>query len=172
MSLKDTIDTPVFWGPIYDCKLFLDRLEQYFEFYSMSDENKRGMVISGLSEDTYAPLRDACYPQKPGEKSYQELADILMKQYTNQTSTKTSDRCNFYSAKQGDNESVSDWFKRIQKLALKCKLGSAFGNILVLQFITGLQSLEIVNRLCQEDESQLDMRKALQISLAEDEKLK
>lgn len=86
-------------------------------------------------------LRDICHPQLPKEKLYEELIRLLTQHFVER------DRVTFYTAKQEKMETVALWFARIKNLSIDCKFGDNSDGILMDQFISGLGSSSILDRL-------------------------
>ena len=74
---------------------------QYFErvnhFFTAADGNKKKSVfLSSVGAATYALVRNLVSPQKPGDKSYEELVSVLADHF-NSTPSETVQRFKFHS---------------------------------------------------------------------------
>lgn len=159
-------DLPRFWGH-ENFDLFNERLEQVFELNGLSDEKKVALLILSVGDEVQRTVRDACHPLKPKDKTFDELQDLVKKQYVSDVSA-VDDRRNFYRAKQSDDESVQQWFTRIQSLTVNCKFGNHFGNVLLIRFINGLKSSAVLDRVCEEKEDELNIERALEVAMAKE----
>ncbi|KAJ8941448.1 hypothetical protein NQ314_010394 [Rhamnusium bicolor] len=76
-----------FNGMSDDWVVYSERLEQYF-FANKIEEAKVKVapLISLIGDPTYKLLRDLCHPSLPKDKNYQELSDLLKKQFSPQVS--------------------------------------------------------------------------------------
>jgi len=155
-------ELPVYYSGISDWQVYTERLEQFFEVNEIAPEKKKALLLTSLNEDTYKTLRDVCHPQLPKDKTFDELIELLNKQFVVRTSV-FRERVKFYTAKQYANESIAFWFARIKKLSIDCKFGDRFDAVLLDRFISGLRSSAILDRLCEEDDD-LTLQKAVEIA--------
>lgn len=161
-------ELPHFYGGEFgDWNVFSERLEQFFEVNDVAEEKKKAILITCISDDVYKTLRDVCHPSLPKEKCFDELCELLNKQFVVKTSV-FRERCNFYTAKQQKNETVSAWFARIKSLSIDCKFGERFDAILLDRFISGLKPSPVLDRLCEENEETLTMQGALDIAVTKE----
>ncbi|XP_055686895.1 uncharacterized protein LOC129792136 [Lutzomyia longipalpis] len=150
--------------PYSDWKVYLERLEQFFLVNDIPDEKRNAILISVIGNDTYKTLRDLCHPALPKDKTFQELCELMDKQFGPQISV-FRERNKFYQAKQYDYEGVSQWFARIKTLSVDCKFGETLEAILLDRFISGLRNPAVLDRLCEENESTLTLNKAVEIAV-------
>lgn len=155
-------DVPYFNSLCSDWQVYTERLEQFFEVNDFAPEKRKALLITSLDDETYKTLRDVCHPTLPKDKTYDELIELLSKQYIVRTSI-FRERVKFYQAKQFGNESVASWYARIKRLSLDCKFGDRFDSVLLDRFISGLRSSVILDRLCEEGED-LSLQKAVEIA--------
>lgn len=147
--------------------MFKERLEQFFEINDVKDEKKRAILITCISDDVYKTLRDVCHPTLPKEKSFEELCELLAKQFLVKTSV-FRERFNFYNTKQSKDESIAGWFARLKKLSVDCKFGDRFDDILLDRFISGLKQGPILDRVCEEDEGKLTLQQVVEIAITKE----
>lgn len=169
MSLIGEI--PKFYSQHDDWQVFTERLEQFFEINDVAEDKKRAILITSISDDVYKLLRDVCHPVLPKNKTFDELCELLNKQFVVKTSV-FRERVTFYNAKQMKNETISNWFARIKKLSVDCKFGDRFDEILLDRFISGLRSSPILDRLCEEDEDKLTLQNAVEIAITKESAIK
>lgn len=160
-------EIPKFYSQNDDWQVFTERLEQFFEINDVAEDKKRAILITSISDDVYKLLRDVCHPVLPKSKTFDELCELLNKQFVVKTSV-FRERVTFYSAKQMKNETISNWFARIKKLSVDCKFGDRFDDILLDRFISGLRSSPILDRLCEEDEDKLTLQNAVEIAITKE----
>lgn len=157
-------DLPRFHGEYDDWLVFTERLEQFFEINDVVEEKKKAILITSISDQIYKTLKDLCFPVLPKEKTFNELCELLNKQYTIKTSV-IRERYAFYNSKQMPGESIANWFARIKKLSIDCKFGERFDAILLDRFLSGLRPSPIFDRLCEEDEDKLTVQSAYEIAI-------
>lgn len=164
-------EIPKFYSAHDDWQVFTERLEQFFEINDVAEDKKRAILITSISDDVYKLLRDVCHPVLPKNKTFDELCELLNKQFVVKTSV-FRERVTFYSAKQMKTETISSWFARIKKLSVDCKFGDRFDDILLDRFISGLRSSPILDRLCEEDEDKLTLQNAVEIAITKESAIK
>lgn len=164
-------ELPKFYSQFDDWQVFTERLEQFFEINDVPEEKKKAVLITSIGNDIYKTLRDVCHPVLPKEKTFDELCELLNKQFIIKTSV-FRERYNFYNAKQMKDEKITDWFARIKKLSVDCKFGDKFDSILLDRFISGLRPSMVLDRLCEEDEDKLTLQQALEIAITKESAVK
>ncbi|KAJ8914896.1 hypothetical protein NQ315_016048 [Exocentrus adspersus] len=107
-------------------------------------------LLSLTGGGAYKILRDLSYPNKPNEKTYDALCDILSQQFASQASV-WRERLKFYAAQQETGEKLADFYARIKSLSVNCKFGANLDSILKDRLMSGLRSGKILDRLCEEE---------------------
>lgn len=164
-------DLPRFNSQFDDWQVFTERLEQFFEINDVVEEKKKAILITSIGDDIYKTLRDVCHPTLPKNKTFDELCQLLNKQFVKKTSV-FRERVSFYNTKQMKDESIANWFARIKKLSVDCRFGDRFNDILLDRFISGLRSPVILERLCEEDEDKLTLQSAVEIAITKESAVK
>lgn len=154
---------PEFYCGSDDWNVYSERLEQYFEVNDIPPEKKGALLISVVGNEAYKTLRDLCHPALPKEKSFDELCQLLHKQYAPQVSM-FRERIKFYKAQQEQYENVSQWYARVKTLSVDCKFGDNLEAILMDRFISGLKNPLVLDRICEEDET-LTLSKAIELAV-------
>ena len=163
-------EMPRFWDEVFGWDVFIERLEQFLEVNDVPENKKKAILISCITDDAYKALRDVCHPDLPKNKSYEELSEILRKQFDQKTSVLRKRR-EFYNAKQ-TMEPISYWYRCITWLATDCKFGDQFDTILLDRFISGMRPSPILDRLCEEDDGKLTLQQALEIAVIKEATIK
>ena len=101
------------------------------------------------------------YPQRPAEKTYNELVEIVTKHY-NPTPSVTIQRYKFNSRKRGKDESISDYVAALSKLSEFCLFGERLNDILRDRLILGVNHKKLQHRLLSEPD--VTFAKSLQIA--------
>ena len=153
---------PTFNQGCDDWKTYEEILEQFFIVNNVEDNKKSAFLISCIGAETYKTLRDLSHPVLPKDKPFEDLAEILRKQFSPQVAI-FRERTNFYNSKQSGNENVTMWYGRLKRLSVDCKFADNLESILLDKFITGLRPGQVLDRLCEENES-LTLQTAVDIA--------
>lgn len=153
---------PTFAQGMDDWKTYSEILDQFFIVNNVDDEKKSAFLISCIGSETYKTLRDLCHPVLPKDKPFEDLSEILRKQFSPQVAI-FRERTNFYNAKQSPGENVTTWYGRVKRLSVDCKFGDNLESILLDKFITGLRVGQVLDRLCEENET-LTLQQAVDIA--------
>lgn len=157
-------ELPTFYSGISDWQVYTERLEQFFEVNRIADDMKKSMLLTSVSEEVYKTLRDVCHPLLPKAKTFEELIELLNKQYVVRTSV-FRERVKFYTARQYANESIAQWYARLKKLSIDCRFGDRFEAVLLDRFVSGLRPGAILDRLCEEEaDDSMTVQRALEIA--------
>lgn len=154
---------PEFYCGSDDWNVYSERLDQYFAVNDIPDEKRSALLISVVGNDAYKTLRDLCHPILPKNKTFDELCQLLHKQYSPQVSI-FRERIKFYKAQQESYENVSQWYARMKTLSIDCKFGDSLETVLMDRFVSGLRNPLILDRICEEDET-LELAKAVELAV-------
>jgi hypothetical protein len=146
-----------------DWNTYEEILEQFFIVNNVDDEKKPAFLISCVGPETYKTLRDLSNPILPKDRTFAELTEILRKQFSPQVAI-FRERMSFYKANQLPGENATSWYGRIKKLSVDCKFGDNLEQILLDKFVTGLRTGQVLDRLCEENES-LTLKQAVDIAV-------
>ncbi|XP_039314523.1 uncharacterized protein K02A2.6-like [Solenopsis invicta] len=133
-----------------DWNLYQERLGQYFVANQVSQERKVAVLITLVGQEAYKILKDLCDSTLLECESYEELCEILKKQFAPRVSV-FKERIEFYELKQKEKESVNEWFARIKSKAINCKFGAQLDDKIKDRFVTGLSKGRILDRVCEEE---------------------
>lgn len=142
---------------------YAEILDQFFIVNNVEDEKKSAFLISCIGADSYKTLRDLCHPFLPKQKTFDELAELLRKQFSPQIAI-FRERINFHDAKQLLGENTIMFYGRLKKLSVDCKFGEHLESVLLDKFVTGLRPGQVLDRLCEENES-LTLQQAVDIAI-------
>ncbi|XP_058053524.1 uncharacterized protein LOC131205446 [Anopheles bellator] len=154
---------PEFDGFADDWAVYQERLEQFFEVNDIPETKRTALLISVVGTDSYKTLRDLCHPVLPKNRTFEELCELLRKQYSPQVAV-FRERTTFYNSRQEPGENVTQWYGRLKKLSVDCRFGENLEAILLDKFVTGLRSGMIMDRLCEENEA-LTLEIALELAV-------
>jgi hypothetical protein len=95
---------------------YIERLEQYFLANDVDNGKKIPVLLSVIGGPTYSLLKDLNAPDKPANKTYQEIVDVL-KNHLSPKSTVKADKFRFHKKDQRPDESVRDFINQLRKLS-------------------------------------------------------
>jgi hypothetical protein len=129
---------------------YQERLDQYFVANKITEGKIQvATLISFLGAPTYKLLRDLCYRDLPKSKTYAELCQLLVKQYSPQVS-EWRERIKFYDLQHESNESISEWYARIRNASVNCNFGTQLTEVLKNKFVVGFRKSKFLDRICEE----------------------
>ena len=118
---------------------------------------KKSTVLEGL-----------CTPQKPSEKSLEEILQLLLEHFKPKH-LEVTESFKFYDAKQEEGESISNFLVRLKHLTSTCEFGSFLKKALRDKFVCGLKDDKIQEKLLSKDkllEEAVKMAKAMELATA------
>ena len=161
---------------------YSERLEQYFiandlEEIQLETDNsnsaqctarqnkRRAILLSVLGASTYEVLRNLCLPQKPADKSYTDLIQLLKTHYSPKPS-ETVQRYKFNTRQRHQNETISSYVAELRRLAEHCNYGNILDDMLRDRLVCGVNDEKTQRLLLMED--QLTLKKAFKIASAQE----
>ena len=151
---EDTVET---WTS------YTERLEQYFEVNDIAEDKKVPALLTLLGGKTYTLLRNLTAPNKPKEKDYTTLVNLLRDHLTPKPIV-IAERFRFHKRNQLQCESVNAYIAELRKLTEFCEFGLNLNDTLRDRFVCGLRNDQIQKKLLTIRELSLD--KALEIAVA------
>ena len=137
-------------------------------------ETKQNAKLRSIGEKTYRVLEDLCTPQKPSNKSLEEITQLLWEHFKPKHRVVT-ESFKFYNAKQEESESISNVHVCLKHLASTREFGSFLKRALRDKFMCGLKDDKIQEKLLSEDKSleeAFKMAKAMGLATANDVHIK
>ena len=138
---------------------YRDRVEQFFVFFLIAKDigcgnqtKCKATLLSTIGEKTYRILEDLCTPQQPSEKCLEEITQLLLEHFKPKHLV-VAESFKFYSAKQEEGESISNFLVCLKHLASTCEFGSFLKRALRDKFVCGLKDDKIKEKLLSEDNS-------------------
>lgn len=134
-----------------DWPVFIELLGHYFTANAItSAPRRRSILLSLIGIRTYRSLCATIYPDKPGDRSYDQLCSLLATHFA--PVVRFRERAHFYGAHKLKTESVTQYLERVRRLAAKCAFNDD-DDALLDRFVIGMQlnAMEIFERLCLED---------------------
>ena len=94
----------------------------------------------------YGLIRNLTSPQKPSDKSYDELK-ALIAQHLKPKPLAIAERFRFYQRNQGKQETVSQYVAELRKLSEHCDFGEFLNQALRDRLVCGLSSVATQRKL-------------------------
>ena len=91
-------------------------------------------------------MEELCTPQKPSDKSLEEITQLLLEHFKPKHLVVT-ESFKFYNAKQEEGELISNFLVHLRHLASTCEFGSFFKRALRDKFVCGLKDDKIQEKL-------------------------
>lgn len=140
---------------------YVDRLEMYFVANKITDDLKLPTLIALIGEQSYELLSTLASPKKPSSLSYAVAVDLL-RAHLQPTPSILAERYRFRQRRQVTGESIADYVADLKKMARYCEFKTNLEENLRDQFVCGLRSDFIRQRLFAEQD--LNYNKALQLA--------
>ena len=115
-------------------------MEQFFIANDIGYGNQtkcRAILLSAIGEKTCRVLEDLCTPQKPSDKSLEDITQLLLEHFKPKHLV-VAESFKFYNAKQEEDESISNFLICLKHLASTCEFGSFLKSALCDKFVCGL----------------------------------
>ena len=130
-----------------DWTAYCERLEQYFLANDVaSAEKQRAILLSVCGAATYQLVRNLVAPDKPTDKSFEELVTLVKEHHTPPPSV-TVQRFKFNSRSQRDGESVAEFVAELRRLSEHCKFEVTLDDMLRDRLVCGIRDVRIQRRL-------------------------
>lgn len=147
-----------------DFSAWLERLEQYFVANDVAAEKRVAVLLTVLGDKTYGLLRSLVAPNKPAEKTFTELTDLLCGQLEPKRLV-VAERFRFSRRPQNEGEGVMAYVAELKRLAVTCNFGTTLGERLRDAFVAGVRNPALQRRLLTEADD-LTLEQARQLALS------
>ncbi|KAJ8035756.1 hypothetical protein HOLleu_19529 [Holothuria leucospilota] len=142
---------------------YVERLNHFFTANDITEETKKQSIfLSLIGADAYKLLRNLVSPEKPGDKTYKDLVEIMGK-HQNPTPSETVQRCKFNSRFRKQGESVSSYVAELRAVAEYCNYGTTLNDMLRDRLVCGINNDRIQRNLLSK--SSLTFETALEIAI-------
>ena len=108
-------------------------------------------------------MADLLVPKDPDTTAYTTILEKLDCHYGTKISV-WGERMLFYEAQQRNNEPVNEWAVRVRHLSVNCKFGNYLNEALRDKFIFGLQKGHILEKILQEDPTEVSFTRAVELA--------
>ncbi|XP_074039513.1 uncharacterized protein [Leptinotarsa decemlineata] len=110
---------------------------------------KTAILITAMGDETFELMVDLCSPEKPENKSYEDLVKLVVN-HLQPTPSEIAERYKFRQRKQEPSESIACYVAVLKKLSKNCNFGTNLETELRDQVVFGLKNDIIRQRLFQE----------------------
>ena len=117
------------------------------------NELKRSYLLSSLGPSSYKLLKSYCTPEKPNEKTYDQLVQLLQRKLAPKTNI-VSEQYGFNLLKQEASETITLFMARVKEKATRCGFANQYDSMVRNRFICGLRNEKIRTSLlsdCKDD---------------------
>lgn len=142
---------------------YKERLDQFFTANDVDSSKHVAVLLSVIGGKTYELLRTLTSPEKPAQKTFDDLCDILSK-HLNPRPLIIAERFRFHKRNQKQGESISEYCVAIQKLAEHCQFGTTLNDALRDRLVCGLTNEHIQRKLLVEADLNYEKAKAIAIA--------
>ena len=152
-----------FDSKIESWEAYYERFEQYLAINQIPDKSKVACLLSVMGASAYGLLRNLIAPQKPSEKTLQDIFNVLQN-HLDPKPLLIAERFRFHTRNQVDGESVSQYIAELKRMAGKCQFEGYLDDALRDRFVCGLISNTIRKKLLTE--ADLTFTKATTIAIS------
>lgn len=143
---------------------YFEILEQFFEANGIDDgDRQRAILISVVGAPTYSLLRNLISPEKPKDKTYEQVV-LILKNHFNPQPSEIVQRYKFDSRTRKLEESVTEYVAELRRLAQNCNYGATLEEMLRDRIVCSINDDRIQRRLLAE--TNLTFDNALKIALS------
>ena len=141
---------------------YVERLNHFFVANGITDAGKKkSVILSGIGPATYALARNLVAPEKPGDKSYDDLVALLTTHF-NPTPSGTVQRFKIHSRFWKSGKTVATFVSELRSLSKFCNFGATLEEMWRDRLVCGISDDHIQRRLLAE--RTLTFTKALEIA--------
>lgn len=140
-----------------------ERFEYFVAANSITDDKVVPTFFSVIGPKTFTLLRNLLQPEKPREKTYEQIVNTLKAHFSPKPLV-TAERFRFHRRNQLEGETVTMFVAVLKKLAEHCEFGDTLNDTLQDRLVCGLRCEGIQKRLLTE--SNLTLQRAIELSVA------
>lgn len=129
---------------VFDEKLelfadYADRCDAFIAANDVAEEKRANFFLAVVGVIAYRLLKDLCSPNLPNTKSYGDLKQLLQDHYSPRPIV-IAERHRFWTATQGENESISCFIVRLKNVSAHCNFGTFLEEALRDRLVSGLHA--------------------------------
>ena len=119
---------------------YIERIDEYFVANDVDEDRKKTAIfLTLIGQETYKLLKNLLAPEKPNEKNYKELTDVLLG-HLQPKPIFIAERYKFYQRKQETGESVAEFIATLRCLSEYYQFGAFLEEALRDRFVCGVCS--------------------------------
>ena len=143
---------------------YQERLDMYFEASDVKAEKRKAVLLSSCGKEAYKLIRGLVAPQKPSEKTFEELCALFAKHY-DPTPSEVVASYRFGTRHRLEGESVSSFVAELQRLSQHCGYGAMLPRMLRDQLVVGINNGRIQSRLLEGKDLTFEKARELAVAL-------
>jgi len=124
-------------------------------------DRRQAVLLTVCGKTTYALIKDLVAPNKPKDKTFDELIEIVSRHYKPKPG-KIVSRYKFSTNGRKEGQSVSEFVADLRRLAEHCEFGATLDEMLRDVFVIGINKETILRKLLVVPD--LDLTKAVSIA--------
>ncbi|CAG9787188.1 unnamed protein product [Diatraea saccharalis] len=130
-------------------------------------ENQSKYLVAVVGTEALDLIIDLCYPENPENVEISEI-ERFVEEYLSPKRSVIAERMIFRSSKQVENQSLNEYFVNLKKLSKACKFktNDSLNENLRDQFVYGLSSDRIRQRIMTEKDEDLTFTRATELALS------
>lgn len=148
MKINSTLDIEAYDSTKSRWSRWVERLEMALEIIGAAANKRKVMLLHYMGQEAYNVLCDKIAPHKPTDKTYEEIVKS-MKEYYEPEPLEIVENYRFHLRKQKEGESVNEFVVALRKLSIHCNFGEYLDTALRNQFVFGIRTPKIQNRLLE-----------------------
>lgn len=146
------------FGPESDetWEIYCERLKHFYSANKITDNDKRkSILLSACGSKAYKLMCNLLAPDKPGDKSFNDLVTLL-KQHYNPIPSEVAQRFKFNNRIQQQEESIAEFVQKLRGLSVQCNFENHLEKMIRDRLVAGLRDKEVQLRLLAEPDLTLD----------------
>ncbi|XP_069114491.1 uncharacterized protein [Argopecten irradians] len=134
---------------------YVERTELYFTTNNIDGDVKVASFLTVIGAKTYGLLKNLCAPDKPADKTFDDII-VILKNHLCPKPSEIAERFRFHKRDQRSDESAMSYIAELRKLSIHCNFGDHLKTTLRDRFVCGLHKDNIQRRLLAETELNLE----------------
>ena len=151
-----------FHADVDEWSQYTERLAQYFIANDIENADKqRAILLSVCGAKTYGLMRSLVSPDKPSDKTYKELCELIQA-YHNPKPSAIVQRFKFNSHFRKPGQSIAEFVAELRHVAEHCDYGETLEEMLRDRLVCGVNDDRIQRRLLSE--ITLNFKRAMELA--------
>ncbi|XP_077864290.1 uncharacterized protein LOC144349658 [Saccoglossus kowalevskii] len=118
---------------------YADRMDAFVQANDIQEDKQASLFLACVGPGAYKLMKNVCSPAQPSTKSYSQLKQLLAEHFKPATIV-IAERHKFWTARQGERETVADLVVRLKNLASTCAFRAFLTEALRDRLVSGLHS--------------------------------